>query len=107
MFGDRTLYLDSATSRRQGAGEFHQKGIADGLDLLSLVIGEKRAQHPPMVLQQLQGQTLVLLGQSAVTNNVGEHDGGKPAPWGMTNMSLFSRQFRPAFVGSEPPAEHL
>ena len=55
MFNDRTLYLDGTLSSCQGTGEFHQKGIADGLDLLSLVMGEKRTQQPSMFLQHLQG----------------------------------------------------
>ncbi len=72
---EQALDFDRALDRTLRAGELHQEGITDGVDLLAFKTREHRSQYLPVLLQQLNGQGFVFVHDGAVTDYVGEHDG--------------------------------
>jgi len=74
----RGLKIDRADHCRDDAGEFHEHAIAGDLEDATAIFGQQRPQDATAPLLQCgQGPHLVLLHESAVSDNVGGHDGGK------------------------------
>src|SRR6202011_1247317 len=82
-FGQGTLNFDRALRSFQGAAEFDEEGIADGFDFNAMKRRKDFAEQATMFFQQLQGKLVVALGQRAITNHVGKHDGGELALFGV------------------------
>jgi len=50
----------------EGAGEFEQEAVTRGLDLPPTMPWQESTRHAPMLLQRLQLECLVALGEGAV-----------------------------------------
>ena len=71
-----------ALRRFQRAPEFDQKSVADGFDFGAVKPRKDFAQQPAMFLQQLESDFVVALGERAVADHVGKHNGGELALFG-------------------------
>src|SRR3972149_10923391 len=76
---ERSRGPDRAAHSLECAGKLDVEPISSGVDHLAAVPGEHRAQEAPVLFQEFKGEILVLLGQRAETDHVGEHDCGQTA----------------------------
>src|SRR3989338_1483862 len=76
-FMQSSLDLDCATAGVEGAREFYEESISNGLDLRTFVRSEKRTEQRAMLFKKRQRSLLILLSEGAVADHVGEHDGGE------------------------------
>src|SRR5262249_25518208 len=82
------LDLDRAASRFQSTGELDQESIAERLDLPAAVAAENRAQQSIVLVKQFEGLGLVPLVNGDGAADVGEHDRGEPALFGLGHCLL-------------------
>jgi hypothetical protein len=75
--GQSTLDFDGALRGFQGAAEFNEESIANGLDLGAVEPGKDFAKEPAVFFEQFESEPIVALGQGAVAHHVSEHDGGE------------------------------
>jgi len=73
------LDRDGASSGIQGVAELDQEGVPDRLDLAALVTIQERTHEASVPLESLEGLSLVALRKRRVADQIGQHDGGKPA----------------------------
>lgn len=75
----RALDFYRALHRFQRAAEFREKSVADRFDFDAVQARKNFPQQATMFFQQFEREFVIALGQCAVANHVGEHDGSQPA----------------------------
>jgi len=80
---ERLLDLDGRAHGLERARELDEEPVADRLHLGPAVPDEDRPDETPVLLEQLEREGLVPLGEGGVADHVGEHDGGEPALLGL------------------------
>jgi hypothetical protein len=75
--GQGALDFNGTLRGLQGAGEFDEESVANGLDLGAVELGKDFAQEPAVFFEQFESEPIVALGQGAVAHHVSEHDGGE------------------------------
>ena len=73
------LDLDGTARRSQGAWVLDEESVADSINLPTAMPAKRSAQERALLVEQLEGQRLVLLCKRAVARHVREHDGGEPS----------------------------
>ncbi len=74
-FSQCALNFNGTLRSFQCAVEFHEKGVADGLDLGAIESRKYFAEQLAMLFQSLKGDLFVALSQRAIAHHVGKHDG--------------------------------
>src|SRR2546426_11249319 len=92
-FSRRPLNVVGTSDTVKGTVEFHEKRISDRFDLCSIVSANNWPDQLSLLFDQSEGNRLVPLAQSGITDHVSKHDCSESA---LSFWQLEFRDFLPA-----------
>src|SRR2546430_14888643 len=96
------LYLDGSLRCFDGPRELDQEAVAHRLDLGPAALPDRGTDDPPLLVEELDGKGLVLLGDLGVSDDVREHYGSQLSSRGTSIPRLADHRDLAAVEETQP-----